>query len=456
MKKLSYLLSFCFTLVFAATHAQNCSADFQYSINGLTVDFTDSSWSNTRTHTYSWNFGDNSTSTAMNPSHTFAKGGVYNVCLTISDTSCTSTKCDSISVMSNSNPCSAFFSYWADTLNNVSFTSSISPALVGGYSYSWDFGDGNSDTLANPTHGYANSGAYGVTLTATSSTDTCTYYDTIYVNYCAASFTYSIGANGEVTFTNYTATSRYSTEYTWDFGDSSTSMVKHPTHTYAASGTYHVSLTSYDSLNNCTSTVTDSVVIVIKTVNCSASFTIEKDSSTQYNIILYNNSTNASSHSYSWDFGDGTTGSGRTPIHTYQSFGSYEVCLTITDSVLRCDTTVYCDTVGMDSLGNLKAGFGIEVRDGLTVGLEEEEDDFAAFKIFPNPAKNMINLDLRGRNDVLNIRIMDLSGRIVSERLNTLGGDLETFELSNYSKGIYFMMIDNGATQTVEKFIVAN
>ena len=70
------------------------------------------------------------------------------------------------------------------------------------------------------------------------------------------------------------------------------------------------------------------------------------------------------------------------------------VCLTITDNQLNC-TSTFCDTVGMDSLGNLKAaGFGLEVRNPISVGIEEESN-LESLSVFPNPAVNLISVDLR-------------------------------------------------------------
>lgn len=460
MKKLSFLFTLCLMLAVGSLSAQ-CNADFSATVNGLTVNLTDSSSGGTAPYTYTWSFGGG-TATGQgtaNPSVTYSLAGTYNICVTVTDArGCTDSDCDSVMVSNGvvtTPPCNISYSYWVDSLNTAYFNSYSSSNIT---SYDWDFGDGNSDTVANPTHTYASASSYGVTLTVIDSIgDTCTFYDTVYVNYCFASFDHTIGANGEVTFNNYSASTRYSTEYTWDFGDGSVSSDVSPTHTYAASGVYPVTLTLFDSLANCTSVATDSIsVSIVGTAACMASYTIALDSSIIYNVILYNTSTNASSHVYHWDFGDGTTGSGRTPIHTYQTFGSYEVCLTITDTVLRCDTTVFCDTVGMDSLGNLKSGFGIEVRDQLLVGIDEEKDDFAELNLFPNPANKVINLDLRAIEESLNVRIMDFSGRVILERNNLQSGNLESFDVSEYSKGIYFMLLDNGSTQKVEKFIVAD
>ncbi len=456
MKKLYYLLVLTLTTGFTALQAQNCGADFYWTTSNKTVNFYDSSWTNSFVGitSWSWDFDDGSTSSLQNPTHTYSSNGSYVVCLTIGDSArCSSTFCDTVVISSPGGgiTCSVGYNYWVDSLNTAYFTSYGSAAT----SYDWDFGDGNSDTTANPSHNYMNSGSYGVTLTVIDSIgDTCSFYDTVYVNYCFASFGYSVGARGMVSFTNYSGSS-VGTGYTWTFGDSSAaSTMTNPTHTYAQSGTYWVTLTLDDSLNNCTSTYTDSVVIVLSNSLCTASFTIAKDSSATHKVILYNNSSNASTHTYTWDFGDGTSKTGRTPIHTYTTFGSYEVCLDIDDTVLNC-TASFCDTVGMDSLGNLKAGFGIEVKEPIAVGIDEEQDAYASLNIFPNPAKNQLNIDLREINDVLTIRLMDMSGRVVVESNNNLGGNIETLDISLLNRGIYFILLDNGSTQKVEKFIVA-
>lgn len=61
-------------------------ASFTYTISGLTVNFTDTSTdSDGSIVSRSWNFGDGGTSTATNPSHTYATSGSYTVSLTVTD-----------------------------------------------------------------------------------------------------------------------------------------------------------------------------------------------------------------------------------------------------------------------------------------------------------------------------------------------------------------------------------
>src|SRR5690606_33001008 len=127
--------------------------------------------------------------------------------------------------------------------------------------------------------------------------------------------------------------------------------------------------------------------IQLNNQGCTASYTIVKDTTAPFQVILYNTSSNAISHTYAWSFGDGSFGTGRTPTHQYQNHGSYLVCLKITDTVLNCVST-FCDTVGMDSLGNLKSGgFSIEVREPLAVGINEF-NRLNEVSLYPNPAIN--------------------------------------------------------------------
>lgn len=61
------------------------SADFSYSVDGMTVSFTDESEADFDLVSYQWDFGDGSTSTEQNPVYTYAAEGSYNVSLVVTD-----------------------------------------------------------------------------------------------------------------------------------------------------------------------------------------------------------------------------------------------------------------------------------------------------------------------------------------------------------------------------------
>lgn len=351
--------------------------------------------------------------------------------------------------------CNPNFSYWADSTDFVTFTNNTPSNQA--FTFEWDFGDNSAiDTNRNPVHQYASSGSYRVVLTVDSFGFQCSFKDdTIYVNYCNAQTSYTQGNAGSVTFYNNSAAPRYGVDYSWDFGDGTPTYVTGSknsiTHSYLNAGIYIYSMTLFDSLNNCTSTYMDSVN-VISSSSCSASYTVSKDTSTAFGVILTNTSSDSASHSYSWDFGDNNSATGRTPSHQYQSFGSYVVCLTITDSLLNCVST-YCDTIGMDTLGNLKAGFGLTVVDPITVGMNKEVQTLNKVSVYPNPAKNMLSIDLQSIENKVDIKILDLSGRTILENINNPIGNVETIDISSLENGVYFILINDGTSQKTEKFI---
>jgi uncharacterized protein (DUF2141 family) len=70
------------------------TADFSYTISGKKLVFTNASTAGT----YAWDFGDNNTSTEMNPTHTYDKNGTYNICLKVSNSCGTDEKCQSVTI----------------------------------------------------------------------------------------------------------------------------------------------------------------------------------------------------------------------------------------------------------------------------------------------------------------------------------------------------------------------
>jgi len=120
--------------------------------------------------------------------------------------------------------------------------------------WAWDFGDGNTSFLQNPTHNYAAAGAYTVTLTATnalgSSSPPAAQTIEVVAGPPTASFANpGLAAIGQsVQFTDQSTNSP--TQWAWDFGDGNTSFLQNPTHNYAAAGVYTVTLTATNALGS--------------------------------------------------------------------------------------------------------------------------------------------------------------------------------------------------------------
>ena len=343
---------FLILLVFVGfnSYSQTCGAFFSHSTSGLAVNFNDSSFANSQNFTSFWNFGDSTTSTQRSPLHNYSTSGSYYVCLTIQDTVCSDTYCDTVTVSAN---CQADFSYFIDSNNVVSFYNrSITPPNV---QYIWDFGDSSAiDTSANPNHFYLSSGSYIVSLTLNGGGTSCSTTDTIYVNNCNAQFSTQVDSTGTAIFTNTSIAAQF-TNYFWDFGDSSTSMQKSPTHTYLNSGNYIVTLSLYDSLSNCSSSATDSIVVFLPSP-CNAGFTsrINQDS-----LFITNSATNYTSVNY--QFGDGDSSTVENPIHIYDQSGTFIVCQTVRDSLSNCSSS-YCDTISISVPPKCEANFAFSTN----------------------------------------------------------------------------------------------
>lgn len=143
------------------------TAAFSASCSDLSCSFADgSSDSDGTIVSWAWNFDDGATSTSQNPSHSFAAAGDYTVSLTVTDNDgATATRSSIVSVTSggvNSPPSAAFTDSCTDLSCAFTDTSSDSDGTV--VSWSWNFGDGASSTLRNPSHAYGAAGTYTVSL----------------------------------------------------------------------------------------------------------------------------------------------------------------------------------------------------------------------------------------------------------------------------------------------------
>ncbi|MDG1332358.1 MAG: PKD domain-containing protein [Crocinitomicaceae bacterium] len=151
-------------------------AGFTESINGTTVDFTDTSLD---TDLWAWDFGDGNSSTQQNPTHTYTMDGTYTVCLVAISNCGGDTTCTTITVSNCTNPV-AGYTETQSAGGVVDFTSTST--TTGLTTYSWDFGDGQTATSENPTNTYAANGTYTVCLTVSDSCGIDTLCNTINVN----------------------------------------------------------------------------------------------------------------------------------------------------------------------------------------------------------------------------------------------------------------------------------
>ncbi|MCB0679119.1 MAG: PKD domain-containing protein [Saprospiraceae bacterium] len=187
-----------------------------------------------------WDFGDGNTNTMQDPMHTYAAPGEYTVCLTVDNGLGTDMACQVLTVIFAP---VASFTYDQISSGNFQFTDQ---SIYDPTSWEWDFGDGNTSTMQDPAHTYAEPGEYDVCLTAGNSAGSSQICETITVVLPPeAAFSFVDQGDGVVVFTDQSIYDP--TSWSWDFGDGNTSTMQDPTHTYAASGDYTVCLTVANS-----------------------------------------------------------------------------------------------------------------------------------------------------------------------------------------------------------------
>lgn len=121
------------------------------------------------TPSVSWDFGDGHSSTAANPTHTYADNGVYVVTMTATDVE-GDVDADTVTVTVNNvaPTVEAGADQTADECSAVHFTGSFTdPGSADTHTYFWDFGDGGTATEINPRHEFGDNGIYTVSLTVT-------------------------------------------------------------------------------------------------------------------------------------------------------------------------------------------------------------------------------------------------------------------------------------------------
>ncbi len=347
------LFTLLLTVLFVGSTSAQCDATFtSTSPSSGTFVFTNPGIYDA----YYWDFGDGNTTSGGNTvTNVYSSNGLYSVCLTVVDSvnSCTDTYCDSVYVSGLAVTCDASWTSYPDSTGSVYF---VSAQTGTGYSYYWEFGDGNTSSLANPTHTYSSNGTYSVTLTiwnGSSCSDTVgnninvTTVGSNPVVTCDASFSTMLDSASCNTIYYGAYNTNYS-DYYWYFGDGTTSNNSWGTHTYTQDGTYTIELTVYDadSAGNYICGDTTYQVVVINcngsSGSCDASAMLVDSAGYLYGIP----NTYSANYDYFWDFGDGNTSTQVYPWHQYAAPGTYNVCLTVTDSAQGCtDTQCYMYTV---------------------------------------------------------------------------------------------------------------
>lgn len=426
----------------------NASFNVSYGNNG-TVYFSNTSTGVGSNTNYNWNFGDNASSNSMSPVHTYSTNGTYTVFLHVINNNNPNCSDSTSAVVTVTNVCAlqAGFNYSVSG-NTVNFYNTTTPTVA--TTYTWSFGNNQFSNAVNPTTTYSAGGVYPVYLQAISSNPYCisSFSQTIIipvVNPCTlnAGFSYTQGNNGEVNFNNTSTGTSSNTGYSWNFGDSNSSTLANPSHTYASNGLYIITLTATDG--TCTSNYSDTVNV--NNANCiaNAGFSVVPTSTPQYWNAIPSSPNNVSSAVWSW--GDGSFSYNLYSSHQYSAAGTYDLCLSVTLTCGSSDT--YCLPTNI-----YRSGEGvvyINVVDPATVGLTELDN--AGITIFPNPARDIIKVSLNGTSH-LSVSLYDITGSLVSTHKQKDFEDAVTIPTSSLPNGLYILKLSSGKEQYLKQVII--
>lgn len=313
---------------FTAVNTSACKAP-------LTVNFSDLS---TGAANYNWNFGDGNTSTQRNPVHTYSSTGSFTVTLIVTNANGCSDTLIKPGFVRIQPPVASINNLPVSACAPVTWTfgstvNTVDPVV----SYQWDFGDGNTSLLPNPTHTFA-AGTYDITLIVTTAggcTDTVKVASGIIAavkpipNFIATPRT--VCAHMPVSFTDLT-TGNVST-WTWIFGDGATGSGQNPTHVYEDTGYFDVTLIVCNG--GCCDSITFTNYIYINPPI--AAFDVTYNCDTPKKRIFTDKSIGADE--WNWDFGDGTTSNIPSPVHVYADTGTYTVTLRVKNYTTGCEYT---------------------------------------------------------------------------------------------------------------------
>ncbi|MFM7823814.1 MAG: PKD domain-containing protein, partial [Bacteroidota bacterium] len=213
---------------------------------------------------------------------------------------------------------------------------------IGATSWFWNFGDGFTSTLQNPTHTYQDSGSYTVTLITSNNTGCSSFYTlpnpiTIYpLPEAIATVSSAIGCHPlAVSFSNQSINA---SSYHWDFGNGDTSNLATPNYSYTAPGSFQVQLIAYTNMG-CADTLMLPGFITVNPTPSAAFTTSGNQGCNPYPVAFTNNSTFLSGPIYNWSFGSGANSSSASPSYTYADSGNYQVTLVIVNQEGCSDTT---------------------------------------------------------------------------------------------------------------------
>ena len=317
--------------------------------NLITFDGSGSSDPDGTIAAYDWDFGDQSNGTGAVVSHAFA-AGTYTVTLMVTDNDGAFTHATLVIDIAATNvaPVASISGPTNGTEGvAVTFDGTGSSDNDGNIvAYDWDFGDNSAGSGPTATHVYV-AGTYTVILTVTDN-DGAFGSAMLVIDIAAATAPqppladaggpYNGTEGITVQFDGSASTDPDGSiaSYAWDFGDGNTGTGVGPVHIYTTAGNYDVQLTVIDDSGLVGSSQTTADIVAVApppqapVADAGGPYSGTVDVAVQFDGSG-STDPDGSIVSYAWDFGDGNTGTGVNPSHTYAAAGTYDVQLTVTD-----------------------------------------------------------------------------------------------------------------------------
>lgn len=303
------------------------TADTTVSLIQKPIQFTDLSLGSPQSRM--WSFGDNSFSFAKHPTHTYQIPGQYNVSLFIQSGERTDieTKTNYILALA---PLVADFSMdtsYATTIEEVHFfdLSTGSPE-----SWFWDFGNGATSNLQNPSVIFDQAGTYSVKLIVNTDyledsivkQNLITVFDPLIADFSVN--TNEVWLGQKINF--YDQSSGNPTQWYWNFGDGNSSTQRYPRYFYSEPGNYTITL-EVSNLHQNDIEIRENYVWIKQPLK--ADFVADKLVVAVNENVHFTDLSLGNPTFWAWDFGDNSNSPGPNPLHKYDAPGEYSVSLHI-------------------------------------------------------------------------------------------------------------------------------
>lgn len=427
-------------------------------LNDSTYKFYATSNGGTGT-TYTWSWGDGTTSTGVYGTHVYKKSGVYEVCLKIynSTKKCFTYVCKKVEIVvpSATKNCkwekAAIKVGYSNKCNVYSFEMTLFADSCIKYQLSvYDMKTGKTYPLPagrTGTYTFSDTGKFAIIAKYSNKCtgcDTQTYSmfnvtckpTTSKCNWAAAgaNLTYANKCNVYTFEGKNMSTTGNCFKYSILVGNSGATTTysgRVASHTFKATGTYTVCIKYTDSCKGCDTMICTSIKVDCSPCAAKASFTVDSVAS---NGKMYVKNTSTGAKSYSWNFGDSTAASkDKTPVHQFSASGAYTVCLTAYDSTGTCSTT-YCYTVKVLKTRSNKSN---------TTG--------SVGSSYPNPADAGFYINLGSEKS--NYVVYNSTGQIVTQGNNS---GITFLDSKNWADGIYQISIKNATGNRTESVMIAH